>query len=423
MIRRRRLILPAALLGLFASLGDPAPAGRFPLRLAPDPAIAQEDSAEAARREQEEIRRRQAELEDIRRRARESREQATRLKGQERQAMGQLRRTERDLSSTRRRLKTLTRRRENLDMQLGITRLDLQRSLNSLTEARRKLSQRVRQIYMYGPARELEFLFSPVSFAQLMTRWDYMLMVAEQDRQLMEDVRDRKELVETLEHRLEGHLTQVERTQRQTSSENSRLARLRSQRQSTVRTIQTQREAYEAAAAELERTARDVQRLLARLEARRREAADRARAEGRPLAPYTGDFAKGQGSLDWPVQGNVVGRFGIESNPRFPNVKIPNNGIDIAAPVGSSVRAVAKGRVDYRNDDFGSYGPVVILNHGDGYYTLYAHLSDIGVAVGQEVQAGQVIGRSGETGSLKGPILHFEVRRGGSALNPESWLR
>jgi murein hydrolase activator len=423
MSRRR---LPLALAVMLAAWSTAPLAGRQRASTPPWGALAaaaQEDSAAAVRREQEEIQRRRAEIEDLQRRARETRERAKGLRVEERRVLGQLRRTERDLRSTRNRLHTLGRRRQNLDLQLEITRLDLQRNLSSLAAARNRLRTRMRQIYKFGPARELELLLSPLSFAQLMTRWDYLLMVAEQDRQLMEEVRDRKELVQTLEHRIEGHLTQVERTQRQTSSENTRLARQRSQRQSTVTTIQTQRQSYEAAAAELERTARDVQRLLARLEARRREAADRARAEGRSVAPYTGDFPKGQGSLDWPVRGAVVGRFGIETNPRFPNVKIPNNGIDIETAIGTAVRAVAKGRVDYTNEDFGSYGQVVILNHGDGYYTLYAHLSEIAVSVGQEVQAGASIGRSGDTGSLKGPVLHFEVRRGGTALNPESWLR
>ena len=92
-------------------------------------------------------------------------------------------------------------------------------------------------------------------------------------------------------------------------------------------------------------------------------------------------------------------------------------------PVGTPVKAVAKGRVEYTSDSYASYGEIVILNHGDSYYALYAHLSDITVSVGQEVITGQTIGRSGETGSLKGPILHFEVRKGGTALNPEDWLQ
>ncbi len=377
------------------------------------PALPEPDSLETVKR---------TELEEIRRQARENREAASRLKGKESQALGQLRRTERELKLTRKRLRQLHNRRRTLDQQLETTRSDLERNVRALDDRRTKLRRRLRSLYKFGPARELEFLFSTQSFAELLTRWDFLLMVAEQDRQLFEDVRDRKELVETLEHRLQGHVTQVERTARQTRAENQRLAVQHAARRSTVQEIQTQRQAYEAAAVELEKTARAIQGLLARLERKRRLETERARAEGRPVTPYSGDFARGQGALDWPLRGEVVGRFGPEHHPRF-NVVTPNNGIDIAAPIGTPVRAVGRGRVDYTAEDYGTYGQIVILNHGDSYYTLYGHLSEIAVAVGQEVAAGQVIGRSGDTGSLKGPVLHFEVRRGGIALNPEDWLQ
>jgi murein DD-endopeptidase MepM/ murein hydrolase activator NlpD len=299
-----------------------------------------------------------------------------------------------------------------------VTRTNLQYSIQSLAGARARLRGRLRSMYKYGPASELEVILSHQSFAQLLARWDFLQMVAEQDRQLMEDVRDRKEQVEALETRLQGHLKQIDRTTRQTTSENQRLAVLRAQRQNQVQSIQTQRQAYEAAAAELERTARAIRTLLVQLESRRK-----ADAAGGKLAPaYSGEFARGEGALDWPVRGNLVGRFGPETHPRF-GTTINNNGIDIAADLGTPVRSVAKGRVEYTSEDYASYGPIVILDHGDGYRTLYAHLSEILVSVGQEVASGQIIGRVGDAGSLKGTELHFEVRKGGTALNPQDWLR
>lgn len=365
-----------------------------------------QDSLEAKRRE----------LESIQRQARENREAAQALRGKETRALGQLRQTDRALRNSRSRLRNLTRRRRNLGQQLEVTRGDLQRSIQSLGGAQDRLRQRLRSIYKYGPARELEVLLSQQSFAQLLARWDFLLMVAEQDRQLVEVVRERKNQVELLESRLQGHLSQIERTTRQTTLENQRLARLRTQRATQVQSIQTQRQAYEAAAAELERSARALQRLLVELERRRRS------REAQRRVPYTGDFARGQGALDWPVRGDVVGRFGPERHPRF-GTTINNNGVDISATIGTPVQAVAKGMVEYTSEDFASYGPIIILNHGDGFFTLYAHLSEILVGVGQEVAAGQTVGRVGDTGSLKGPILHFEVRKGGTALNPEDWLR
>jgi murein hydrolase activator len=368
------------------------------------PALAADpDSLESKRRE----------LDAIRRQRQINLEHAKALRGKETKAIGQLKQTDRAIGRARSRLRQLGRRRQNLGQQLEVTRTDLQYSIQSLGSARSRLRLRLRSLYKFGPARELEVLLSRQSFAQLLARWDFLLMVAEQDRQLVEDVRERKEQVESLETRLESHLSQIERTTRQTTGENQRLGRLRDERVAQVQSIQTQRQSYEQAAAELERTARALQRLLVQLEQRRKRA---------PQPSYSGTFARGEGELDWPVRGQLVGRFGPETHPRF-GTTINNNGVDIAAAIGTPVRSVAKARVEYTSEDYASYGPIVILNHGDGFFTLYAHLSEIGVAVGEEVTAGQVIGRVGDTGSLKGPILHFEVRKGGTALNPVDWLK
>jgi septal ring factor EnvC (AmiA/AmiB activator) len=371
---------------------------------------------------QDSLEAKQRELEALQRQARENREAARKLAGKETQALGQLKQTDRALRNTRGRLTSLSRRQKNLGVQLEQTRGNLQNSIQSLGSAQARLGQRLRSIYKFGPARELEVLLSQQSFAQLLARWDFLLMVAEQDRQLVEEIRERKEEVETLETRLQGHMTQIEKTTRQAKVQNQQLARLRDQRAEQVQSIQTQRQNYEAAAAELERSARALQGLLAQLERKRKSREAQRRAEGQTPAPYSGEFARGQGSLDWPVRGDLVGRFGPETHPRF-GTTINNNGIDISAALGTPVRTVAGGTVEYTSDDFASYGPIVIVNHGDGYRTLYAHLSDILVSTGQTITAGQIVGRVGDTGSLKGPILHFEVRRGDSALNPEEWLR
>ena len=331
-------------------------------------------------------------------------------------------RTERELNTTRHRLQALQQRRGSLDRDLQVTRTDLNRSITSLSQQKSRLSHRLRSLYKFGQGRELEFLLSTRSFAMLLSRWDFLVMVAEQDRVLLENIQGQKETVEANQSRLQSNLVEIQRTATRTTRENARLAGLRTQRAQSVHSIQTQRQAYEAAAAELEKTARDIQRLLAQLERKRKEETTRAHTEGRNPQPYTGNFAQGQGHLDWPVRGAVVGHFGPETHPKWGTVTM-NNGIDIDTPVGTAVHSVAKGRVDYVSEDFGSYGQIIILNHGDGYYTLYGHLSSIAVSVGQEVQSAQVIAQSGDTGSLKGAVLHFEVRKGGASLNPEGWLQ
>ena len=377
------------------------------------PLAAQQDSLESAKRK---------ELEDVRRLARENREAASRLRGQETQETTKLRRAERQLNLTRKRLTLLQRRRRNLDQQLQGTRVDLERSLLTLDQRRQQLGHRLRNLYKYGTARELEFLLSPQSFGQILARWDYLVLLAEQDRMLLEDVRSRKEEVEASQQRLQINLNEIQRTARRTTAENDRLDGLRRERESSVLAIQTQRKNYEAAAAELERTARSIQRLLQNLENNRKAESAKAKAEGRVPQPYSGDFGRAEGALDWPLRGNLIGHFGPETHPKWGTVT-PNNGVDIEAAIGTPVHAVARGRVEYISEDYGTYGQMIILNHGDGYFTLYGHLSEIDVTVGQEVESGRTIARSGDSGSLKGPILHFEVRKGGSPLDPERWLR
>jgi septal ring factor EnvC (AmiA/AmiB activator) len=404
--RRVAAARPAALLPLAAAW----------LLLAPAVALGQIDSLEMNKRR---------ELEEIQRQARETREAAQRLKTQETSEIGRLRRTERDLGSTQRRLRNLNRRQDELDENLLETRVRLDRSQQALEKQRRLLGRRLRNLYKFGPGGEVEFLLSTASFAQLLARWDFLVRIARQDQELLDALEQRRTDVEANAQRLTATIDQVERNLGVTERERRRLASLRVERQQTVGRIQTQRKAYESAAAELEKTARSIQRLLAQLERQRKaeeEARKRGEAPGRQPAPYTGDFARGQGALDWPVQGDLIGRFGPEEHPRF-KTKTMNNGVDISAPIGTTVRSVAKGRVDFTSEDYGTYGQLVILNHGDGYYTLYAHLSEILVRVGNEVQSGQTIGRVGDTGSLKGNVLHFEVRRGATALDPEDWLR
>ena len=391
------------------------------------PAHAQTDSLESTRKQVKEQSQIEAakrrELEDIRRQAAESHAAATRLKGQESKVLAQLRRIERDLGGTRRRLRNLEEKRRLLDRQLVSTQATLEQSVVSLGQQRGRLARRLRNLYKFGLERELEFLLSTRSFGQLMARWDFLVRVAQQDRQLLDDITAKREQVQETKQELETNLTKLQRNARDTETQNRRLADLRQERRSSVETIRTQRESYEAAAAELDQTARSLQRLLADLERKRKAENTRAIAQGRNPQPYTGEFARGRGQIEWPVRGPVVGHFGPEKHPRFGTTTL-NNGIDIQAAAGTPVQAAGKGRVDFTSDDYGTFGEIVVLNHGDGYYTLYGHLSEILVSQGQEVQPGQPVGRVGDSGtSLKGTVLHFELRKGGAALNPEDWLK
>ena len=124
--------------------------------------------------------------------------------------------------------------------------------------------------------------------------------------------------------------------------------------------------------------------------------------------------------LGYPVYGRITSTLGWRKNPFGKGYEF-HTGIDIEALAGAKVRATADGVVDFAGW-YGEYGNTVILKHSSGYTTLYAHLSKIEVKPGQEVKAGQVLGRVGSTGRSTGPHLHYEVRLNGKHLNPSSFL-
>jgi septal ring factor EnvC (AmiA/AmiB activator) len=224
--------------------------------------------------------------------------------------------------------------------------------------------------------------------------------------------------VQDTKSRLEARKRELDRLRAETDRQRRSQAGLSQERRRLLQRIRSDAKANEQAATELERAQRRILALIDTLEKRRL-----ARERGAPSGelPLLGDFGKNRGRLPWPAQGRVARGFGQQRNPRF-NTATFNSGIDIAATFGTPITAVANGRVEYVNWLEG-YGKCVILNHGGGYYTLYAHASEITVPVGKEVAAGEAVGRVGDTGSTSGTVLHFEIRRGKEALNPLDWFR
>jgi murein DD-endopeptidase MepM/ murein hydrolase activator NlpD len=152
---------------------------------------------------------------------------------------------------------------------------------------------------------------------------------------------------------------------------------------------------------------RDIQAYEAEQEAARRAAG----IAGPSTAP---------GALDWPVHGTITSPFGYRQNPFGGGVEF-HQGLDIAAPMGTTIEAAAGGTV-IQAGWFGGYGNFIVIDHGGGMSTGYGHCSQIFVSVGQKVQKGQAIGAVGSTGVSTGPHVHFEVRLNGKPVDPAPYL-
>jgi murein hydrolase activator len=182
---------------------------------------------------------------------------------------------------------------------------------------------------------------------------------------------------------------------------------LRQEREALLAALRTARAFHERAASETAGQARQLAAFVAGL-------------PPRTAGPKGAGFAARKGKLPAPAEGPVTVGFGKVVNPKFNTVTV-QNGLDLAAPAGVPVRAVAPGRVVHAGW-FKGYGNLVIVDHGDGYHSLVAHLGSMQTAIGEDVEAGTELGTVGDSGSLKGPYLYFELREKGKPVDPRPWL-
>jgi septal ring factor EnvC (AmiA/AmiB activator) len=233
---------------------------------------------------------------------------------------------------------------------------------------------------------------------------------------LVRDVKALRDRVAEQRDDLLNVRTDLARRRDERSEENERFRQLEQQRERSLQDSQREQRQMEQRLQQLARDEARLNDLIGALERRRRAAA----ASGTATAPSritTSDL----GQLDWPVTGELLYRFGRQQLAN--NTTIRWNGIGIATPSGTPVRAIAAGTVSIAQA-LGTYGQSVVLDHGGGFYSVYSFLSDVAVRQGQSVEKGAVIGRSGGESSDQGPHLHFEIRgQGGQALDPIAWLR
>ena len=137
-----------------------------------------------------------------------------------------------------------------------------------------------------------------------------------------------------------------------------------------------------------------------------------------PHRDYT--FSSLRGRLPWPTQGQIISHFGKQRHPTLKTIT-ENLGIEIRAPLGTPVQTVDAGQVQTITWQRGR-GNIIIVSHDDGYYTVYTHLADIRVDLLDTIEAGEIIGTVGDSGSLNGPVLHFQIWKNTENLNPEDWL-
>lgn len=381
------------------------------------PAAAQDDL-------QQQLRESQARLEQVRRERAALQQQMERLRTRVHTTESELSNIERQVSTSASALQEIEFQSTTLTGRVDAVTAELIHTRDRLRERHAVLLRRLRSIYMRGPLHSLEVLLSASTFGDLLNRYKYLHLIALYDRLLVDEIEGLERDLVSRDEELRRSLAELQRLRDEKLQEFAQLQFLETQQARTLSEYRAEERSTQGRIDQLARDEASLADVLVDLERRRLEEERRRTVAGaQPTASNltTGDM----GNLAWPVEGQIVYRFGREQRPN--GVVLRWNGIGIAAPAGTPVQAVEDGTVMMAGP-FEGYGPTVIVSHGGGYYTLYHYLSGVTVEEGDAIRAGQVIGRVGGQQTPEGPHIEFQVRApvsGGlpQPVDPLGWLR
>lgn len=299
--------------------------------------------------------------------------------------------------------------------EVRITTASLDAAEQEATQKRALLHRRLIEIYKRGPLFSAEVLLSAKSVGDLVARYKYLHILALHDKALVKRMEDLQATIAGRRVQLLHLENGVVENRTEKAEEAARLRALEGQRAHSLAQVQEDAKKTRLRLEQLAKSESRLNSVIASLEAARRTAS-RGNATMAASSIRTSDLGK----LDWPVEGTFLYRFGRFVNPN--NTTTRWNGIGISAAAGTPVKSVSAGIVAYAGL-MGTYGNTVILEHGGGDYSVYGSLSQIDVRKGARVTKGAILGTVGTSDPALGPHLHFEIRRGGPAVDPTEWLR
>ncbi len=313
-------------------------------------------------------------------------------------------------------------KREEKKTRSRITRLkeDLLKNENELEILRVRYEQRVVNSYLKGRITDLERVFSSTTWRQVMYRTHYLKIISDIEKKMTKQIEKLLIGISQQKLELEAALRENLILKRDKEKQVSSYRNMRINREQELSRIRFDKKAMALYVNEKEAGLKQLENIIKKiLEDRARfEREERIRQQQQALK--TKSFSALKGRLPWPANGRIIAKFGRQWNPKL-KTTTENPGIDIKGQPGSAIRAIIGGVVTTITYIRG-YGTTIIIDHGGGFYTVYSHVTNIQINVDSEVRNGDVIAYMGDSGSINGSKLHFEIWGKGQKLNPELWL-
>ena len=358
------------------------------------------------------------ELEGIKEKIEREKKGIAKVRKQEGSALQSLERIEGELERKNQQLARINSTLGSLSADLQVKEEEARRLNSSLGVRRELFKKRARALYKWHRGGSpLVLLHGGSSVADLMRRKHYLELTLARDRKLVGYFIDESARQDRLKRELGRRRERLDEQRRALVEVKNSIRVEREKKRKILSSLRREKELRADAIEELQQAGERLQKMLDEMA---RRTPSKPVPPAASTSPATG-FEKAKGRLSYPVHGEVIEGFGKTRHPEF-SAELFRKGIDIEAPLGEEVRAVEKGKVVFA-DRFSGYGKMIIIDHGERYYTLYAHLSELFKKNGQSVQRGEPIARVGDSDSLRGARLYFEIRKDGKPLDPLAWLQ
>ena len=285
---------------------------------------------------------------------------------------------------------------------------------------RTRYEQRIINTYQKGRVSDLEKVLSSTSWRQAVYRTQYLKIISSIEQKMTKDIENILLAINKDKLKLESLLRQSISLKRDKQKQMISLRKMRIKREKELNRIRQDKSALANYMQEKSAGVKQLESIIKKVleDKARFEREERIRQQQQALK--TKQFSLLKGQLPWPSEGRVISKFGKQWNSRL-KTTTDNPGIDIKGQPGSPIRSTMSGVVTTITYIRG-YGTTVIIDHGGGFYTVYSHVTNIQTQVDSEVRSGDVIAYMGDSGSVNGSKLHFEVWGKGQKLDPEKWL-
>lgn len=366
------------------------------------------------------------ELQGVNKEIKEKKLLINKTKKVENQVSSELGQIEKSLHDKETNLSTLGHDLNEVESQLIRTRRESEIVKSEAERKKQQIRIRLTSLYKGGEIGSVRMFFSSESFPQMAENLRYMKSILANDRKLFAEYDSKIDRLRDLKESLERDAVRKEKIKSNIEAKKREIEDERRKKASFLVKVRVEKKSYIVSLKELQVNARRLQAMVEKLEAHNRKSytkKNRNKIGGVILLPPVPDkgFASQKGRLVMPAKGEIVGSFGRHKHPEFNSYTV-SNGISIAASAGSDIHAVYDGQVIFA-DYFKGYGNMIIIDHGGGYFSLYAHTAKIMKKIGATVARNEVVATVGDSDSTRGPMLYFEIRYQGKPTDPAAWVR